>query len=177
MFSFCVIMLMRITDKEHDRSFQCNYFALCSLIRTFAENYQLMGTDMMNEKKKYEECRSFQECVDELVRRTIIRIEEEVSDKGSFSDIFELFDNPNADTTDVVGKFGLHVYKMPSDIVADPAMRYVQACAYIPSGAYKATLMAGSGRKAEILELMKEQSFADKLSRTFDELTDMLRDI
>ena len=132
---------------------------------------------MMNEKKEYEECQSFQECVDELVRRTVVRIKEEMPDKGGFSDIFELFCNPDDGTSDVVGKYGLHVFKMQSDIVADPAMRYVQACAYIPSGAYKATLMAGSGRKAEILELMKEQSFADKLSRTFDELTDMLRDI
>lgn len=136
-----------------------------------------MDFDMMNEKKEYEECQSFQECVDELVRRTMKRIEEEMPDEGAFSDIFELFCNPDDGTSDVVGKYGLHVYKMPSDIVADPAMRYVQACAYIPSGAYKATLMAGSGRKAEILELMKEPSFADKLSCTFDELTEMLRDV
>ena len=136
-----------------------------------------MDFDMMNEKKEYEECQSFQECVDELVRRTMKRIEEEMPDEGAFSDIFELLCNPDDGTSDVVGKYGLHVYKMPSDIVADPAMRYVQACAYIPSGAYKATLMAGSGRKAEILELMKEPSFADKLSCTFDELTEMLRDV
>ena len=132
---------------------------------------------MMNEKKEYEECQSFQECVDELVRRTVVRIKEEMPDKGSFSDIFELFCNPDDGTSDVVGKYGLHVFKMQSDIVPDPTKRYVQACAYIPSGAYKATLMAGSGRKAEILELMKEPSFADKLSCTFDELTDMLRDV
>ena len=104
------------------------------------------------------------------------RIEEEMPDKGSFSDIFELFCNPDADTSDVVGKYGLHVYKMPSDIVADPAMRYVQACAYIPSAEYKATLMAGSGTKVEILALMKEPSFAEKLNYTFGELLDMLQD-
>ncbi len=135
-----------------------------------------MDTDMINEKKEYEECQSFQECVDELVRRTVVRIKEEMSDKGSFSDIFELFCNPDDGTSDVVGKYGLHVFKMQSDIVADPAMRYVQACAYIPSGACKATLMAGSGRKAEILELMKEPSFAEKLNYTFGELLDMLQD-
>ena len=135
-----------------------------------------MDTDMINEKKEYEECQSFQECVDELVRRTMVRIKEEMPDKGGFSDIFELFCNPDADTSDVVGKYGLHVYKMPSDIVADPAMRYVQACAYIPSAEYKATLMAGSGTKVEILALMKEPSFAEKLNYTFGELLDMLQD-
>ena len=136
-----------------------------------------MDTDMINEKKEYEECQSFQECVDELVRRTVRRLEEEVPDKGSFSDIFELFCNPDDGTSDVVGKYGLHVFKMQSDIVPDPTKRYVQACAYIPSAAYKATLIVGSGTKAEILELMKGPSFADKLSCTFDELTDMLRDV
>ena len=143
---------------------------------TFAENYDHMDTDMMNERKEYEECQSFQECVDELVRRTMVRIEEEMPDEGSFADIFELFCNPDADTSDVVGKYGLHVFKMQSDIVPDPTKRYVQACAYIPSAAYKATLMAGSGTKAEILALMKEPAYANKLNYTFGELLDMLQD-
>lgn len=135
-----------------------------------------MDIDMMNEKKGYEDCQSFQEYVDELVRRTMKRIEEEMPDEGGFSDIFELFCNPDDSTSDVVGKYGLHVFKMRSDIVPDPKMRYVQACAYIPSGEYKATLMAGSGTKAEILALMKEQSYADKLNYTFGDLLDMLQD-
>ena len=135
-----------------------------------------MDIDMMNEKKGYEDCQSFQEYVDELVRRTMRRIEEEMPDEGGFSDIFELFCNPDDSTSDVVGKYGLHVFKMRSDIVPDPKMRYVQACAYIPSGEYKATLMAGSGTKAEILALMKEQSYADKLNYTFGDLLDMLQD-
>lgn len=130
----------------------------------------------MNKRKEYEECQSFQECVDELVRRTIERIEKEMPETGSFSDIFELFCNPDDQTSNVVGKYGLHVYKMRADIVPDPAKRYVQACAYIPSGEYKATLMAGSGTKAEILALLKEQSYANKLNYTFGELLDMLQD-
>ena len=135
-----------------------------------------MDTDMMNEKKEYEDCQSFQDYVDELVRRTMKRIEEEVPDEGAFSDIFELFCNPDDKTSDVVGKYGLHVFKIQSDIVPDPKKRFVQACAYIPSGAYKATLMAGSGTKAEILAFMKEQSYANKLNYTFGELLDMLQD-
>ena len=96
--------------------------------------------------------------------------------KGVFSVIFELFCNPDDGTSDVVGKYGLHVFKMQSDIVPDPTKRYVQASAYIPSAAYKATLIVGSGTKAEILELMKEPSFAEKLNCTFGELLDMLQD-
>lgn len=128
------------------------------------------------EKKEYEACQSFQDYVDELLRRVISRVEAEMPETGSFSDIFELFCNPDVGTSDVVGKYGLHVYKMPSDIVPDPAKRYIQACAYIPSGAYKATLMVGSGTKAEILFLMKAPSYADKLNGTFGELLDMLQD-
>ena len=135
-----------------------------------------MDTNMMNEKKEYEECQSFQECVDELVRRTIERIKEEMPDEGSFADIFELFCNPDSDTSDIVGKYGLHVFKMRSDVEPDPKKRYVQACAYIPSAAYKATLMAGSGTKVEILTLMNEPSYAEKLNYTFGELLEMLQD-
>ena len=143
---------------------------------TFAKNYDLMDTDIKNERKEYEACQSFQECVDELVRRTIERIKEEMPDEGSFADIFELFKNPDAGTSDIVGKYGLHVFKMRSDVEPDPKKRYVQACGYIPSGEYKATLMAGSGTKAEILSLMKEPAYANKLNYTFGELLDMLQD-
>ena len=146
------------------------------LIRDYMRLYVMTNQFIMNKKKEYEACQSFQECVDELVRRTMVRIEEEMPDEGSFADIFELFCNPDADTSDVVGKYGLHVFKMQSDIVPDPTKRYVQACAYIPSAAYKATLMAGSGTKAEILALMKEPAYANKLNYNFGELLDMLQD-
>lgn len=129
------------------------------------------------ERKPYEECQSFQECVDELVRRAIERTEQEMTEKGNFSDIFELFNNPDEGSSDVVGKYGLHIFKMDADIVADPAMRFIQACAYIPSAAYKATLMCGSGTKAEIIALMKEPAFPEKLNETFGELLEMLEDL
>jgi len=37
-------------------------------------------------------------------------------------------------------------------------------------------LMAGSGTKAEILALMKEQAYTDKLNYTFGQLLDILED-
>ena len=128
------------------------------------------------EKERYSECQSFQEYVDELVRRVIERTEQEVPEVGDFSDIFELFSNPDIDSMDVVGKYGLHIYKMPSDIVADPAKRYLEACAYVPSASYKATLMSGSGTKTEILAILKDPMFGVTLNGTFAELLDMLRD-
>jgi len=128
-------------------------------------------------RKEYEDCQSFQECVDELIRRAIERVERDVPEVGKFSDIFELFDNPDDSSADVVGKYGLHIYKMQADIVSDPAMRYIQACAYIPSAAYKATLMCGSGNKQEIIAIMKEPAFAERLNNTFAKLLDMLEDL
>ena len=145
-------------------------------IYSYMRLYTMTKTKTLTEKKEYEECQSFQECVDELVRRTMVRIEEKMPDEGGFPDIFELFCNPDAGTSDIVGKYGLHVFKMRSDVEPDPKMRYVQACAYIPSAEYKATLMAGSGTKAEILALMNDPVFANKLNYTFGELLDMLQD-
>ena len=112
-----------------------------------------------------------------LVRKAIERVEREVPEVGMFSDIFELFDNPDESSADVVGKYGLHIYKMQSDVQPDPAMRYIQACAYIPSAAYKATLMCGSGKKQKILAIMKEPAFSEKLNYTFAELLDMLENM
>ena len=128
------------------------------------------------ERKEYEDYQTFQEYVDELIRRATERVEREVPETGRFSDIFELFDNPDEGSSDVVGKYGLHIYKMQADIVPDPAMRYMEACAYIPSAAYKATLMCGSGTKQEILAIMQEPAFAEELNDTFAKLLEMLED-
>lgn len=128
-------------------------------------------------RKEYEDCSSFQECVDELVRRTIRRIEVEMPEKGKFSDIFELFPNPDKRTADEVGKYGLHIFKIDEDIVPDPTKRFVQACAYIPSASYKATLICGSGTKAEIIAMMNAPSFSEELIETFAELLETLRDV
>lgn len=98
-------------------------------------------------------------------------------EKGKFSDIFELFLNPDKRTADEVWKYGLHIFKMDEDIVPDPTKRFVQASAYIPSASYKATLMCGSGTKAEIIALMKDPAFPEKLNETFGELLEMLEDL
>ena len=129
------------------------------------------------ERNTYEDCQTFQECVVELVRRTIARVERDVPEVGKFSDVFELFDNPDERSADVVGKYGLHIYKIQDDIQPDPAMRYIQAAAYIPSAAYKATLMCGSGTKQEIISIMKDPAFSEKLNNTFAQLLDMLEDL
>ncbi len=129
------------------------------------------------ERKEYEDCQSLQECVDELVRRTIKRVEQDMPEKGKFSDIFELFLNPDKRTADEVWKYGLHIFKMDEDIVPDPTKRFVQASAYIPSASYKATLMCGSGTKAEIIAMLSAPSFSEKLIETFAELLETLRDI
>lgn len=115
--------------------------------------------------------------VDKLVGRVVKRVESEVPEEGKFSDTFELFSNPDKDTSDVVGKYGLHIYKMPEDVLADPKMRYIEACAYIPSAQYKATLMCGSGTKAEITDIVRAPAFSQRLHGTFVKLLDMLQDL
>ena len=128
-------------------------------------------------RKEYEDCQSLQECVDELVRRTIRRVEQDMPEKGKFSDIFELFPNPDRRTADEVWKYGLHIFKMDEDIVPDPTKRFVQASAYIPSASYKATLMCGSGTKTEIIAMLSAPSFSEELIETFAELLETLRDV
>lgn len=115
--------------------------------------------------------------VDELVGRVVKRVDSEVPEAGEFSDIFEFFSNPNMATSDVVGKYGLHIYKMPEDVVADPKKRYIEACAYTPSAQYKATLICGSGTKAEISAVMRVPAFSQRLHDTFAKLLNMLQDL
>ncbi|MBP3471777.1 MAG: hypothetical protein J6K41_06065 [Paraprevotella sp.] len=119
---------------------------------------------------------TFQDLVDALIEKILPRIEQEVPDYGAFYPVLELFDNLDEGTQHVVGKYGLKVYKMPPDIVADPAKRYVEAVAYEPGGNYKATLIVGSGNKTDIIALLLSEDFPEKLNRAFGKLLDMLKD-
>ena len=120
--------------------------------------------------------KSFNDYVDDLIQRIKKRVEMEVPDTGDFMPVLELFTNPEAETRDEVGKFGLRVYKMPKDVVADPSKRYVEAAAYDPSGCYKSNMIVASGTKSEIIEKMMADGFSQKLSETYGKLTDILRD-
>lgn len=131
---------------------------------------------MMDKKNEYDGCQSFNDYLNVLISRVVDRIEKEMPDEGSFWDIVEMFDNPDEGSTHVVGKYGLRVFKMRPDVVPDPKKRYVEACAYIPSGEYKATLMAGAGTKAEILAIIKDQKYIEQLNNTYAKLLDMLED-
>ena len=120
---------------------------------------------------------TFQDLVDALIEKILPRIEQEVPDYGAFNPVLELFDNLDEDMQHVVGKYGLKVYKMPPDIVADPAKRYVEAVAYEPGGNYKATLVVGSGNKADIIALLKSEGFPERLNCAYGELLEMLEDL
>ncbi len=116
---------------------------------------------------------TFQDQVDALIARMLERTEREVPEHGDFCPVLEFFGNMDKETQDVVGKYGLKLYKMPKDVVADPKMRYLEAAAYAPGGGYKADLVVGSGTKEEIIALLKSADFPIELNKTFGKLLDI----
>lgn len=115
---------------------------------------------------------NFHSCCVYILRRMAERIEADVPDSGDFPPVLELF--PALGDKHIVGKYGLRTYKMPSDIVADPRKRYVEACAYVPSGAYKADMVFVSGTKEEILEILRDHDAPVRLNFLYGELLQLL---
>lgn len=114
-----------------------------------------------------------QEEVNKIIEVMVQQIMDHVPESGDFAPILEFFVNPDPRTRDFVGKYGLKVYKMPKDIVADPRIRYVEAAAYIPSGIYKSDCTVAWGTKEEIIAAMQEDDFAEKLHETFLKLEEL----
>ena len=111
--------------------------------------------------------------VNKIIELMLQQIADHVPVSGDFAPLLEFFLNPDPRTREFVGKFGLRVYKMPKDIVADPKIRYVEAAAYIPSGIYKSDCTVACGSKDEIIATMQEEGFAEKLHQTFLELAEL----
>ena len=119
-------------------------------------------------KKVEEKEMTFQDQVDEMVGKVADRVERYMPDYGEFSPIMEF--TPNRDKTLNIGKYGLKVYKMPKDVVEDPKQRFIEATVYMPAGDYKADMVIGAGNKKEILEILKNPEFPEKINSAFGEL-------
>jgi len=111
--------------------------------------------------------------VQNLIEVFIRQTKEHVPDDGDFAPILEFFPNPDKRTQDFVGKYGLKIYKMPKDVVADSRQRYVEAAAYIPSGQYKSDCVVASGTKDEVLAIMQSDAFVEKLCQMFEKLAEL----
>ena len=113
--------------------------------------------------------------IDTLVERVLSRVEHEMPQSGYFAPVYENFYNNDEATKHIAGMFRLKVYKMPADIVPDPEKRYIDASVFDSGGCYKAEMLVGSGKKEEIMAIMKAEKFRMKLYDTYIKLLDMLR--
>jgi len=111
-----------------------------------------------------------EEEIKRIIAIMVQQIKDHVPDYGDFTPIMEFFPNPDKLTKEFVGTYGLKVYKMPKDVVPDPRTRYIQAAAYIPSGIYKSTYNVASGTKEELISILQDPKFAEKLKAAFREL-------
>ena len=115
------------------------------------------------------------DAIDKLVEKVMSRIEQEIPRSGYFAPVYENFYNNDEATKHIAGMFRLKVYKMPADIVPDPEKRYIEASVFDSGGCYKAEMLVGSGKKEEIMAIMKAEKFRMKLYDTYIKLLDMLR--
>ena len=120
---------------------------------------------------------SFRDNVRQLILRVIGETEKRVPEYGDFMPVLELMVNPDKNTNDLVGKYGLRIYKLPKDIVPDPTKRYIRASAFDPTGTWDSNMVVGSGTKEDVLAIMRDEGFVEKLIGTFVDLADNLADM
>ena len=119
---------------------------------------------------------TFQDQVNMLITRVLNRIDEGLPLYGDFIPIIEFFENMDEESQDIVGKYGLKLYKMPQSIDQDPKKRYLEAAAYTPNGSYKADMIVGVGYNNDIVRLLNSEDFPTKLNKIYGELLDCLGD-
>lgn len=120
---------------------------------------------------------TFQKHVNELISIMQYKIEHEIPEQGCFKPLMEFFLNPDIETSNHVGKYGLKIYKMPNDIVADTRMRYVEAAAYSPCGTWKVDSIVAHGTKKEILSILQQEKFPNKLDECYGELLHIMKNL
>lgn len=130
--------------------------------------------DKQNNNPTYDTVYStFDDYLKALTQRLVARVWDEVPEAGVFTDVFEFFTNPDEASRNAVERYGLRVFKMPEDIVPDATKRYIEAAAYFPGSEYKVTMVVCHGNKQELLEMMGQQDFIDRLNDSYAQLLDI----
>jgi hypothetical protein len=120
-----------------------------------------------------EQYATFDQYLEEQIKRLKVSIDREVPESGPFKDVFDLFTNPDEGSRDAVSSYGIRIYKMRDDIVADPAMRFMEAIVYFPGSYYKASVVVGSGTNQELRTLINEPAFIDTLNNAYAQLLEI----
>ena len=115
----------------------------------------------------------FMDYVKEQLSRLLTEWDEVVTEHGPMRPVFDIFANPDKGSADQVGAYGLKVYKMPDDIVADADMRYVEAAVYDPCRAYKIDMVVMSGHNEDIKAVLPTADFAQKVYDAYAHLLDL----
>lgn len=138
---------------------------------------RVFGARKMNENKTEERIpKNFQDQID-ITLEKLVKREREVAEYGDFAPVSEYFDNLGQTTKDIVSKYEVKIYKMPYDVDPDPKKRYVEAVAYEPAEEYKSNMIVGAGTKKEVLELLKDPEFAQKLNIVYGKLVNNLSEL
>ena len=128
------------------------------------------------EEVKFDEPRNFREQVEQTLEKLLMRTEREIPDYGDFIPVHEMFPNLDTKSQNIVGMYGLTILKLPQNVRPDPKRRYIEACAYEPTGAYKAKMLVFGGCNDEILSALSDRGLVDKLCDVYATLADSLKD-
>lgn len=115
----------------------------------------------------------FMDYVKEQLGRLLSEWDEVVAEHGSFTPVFDIFANPDAGSQDEVGAYGLKVYKMPDNIVADADKCYLEAAVYDPRREYKIDMIVMSGCSKDLKETLSATDFAQKVYDAYAKLLDL----
>ena len=115
----------------------------------------------------------FMDYVKEQLSRLLTEWDEVIPQHGSFTPVFDIFANPDPGSQETVGAYGLKVYKMPDDIVADADMRYMEAAVYDPYRQYKIDMIVISGHSNDIKKALATANFSRKLYDDYAKLLDL----
>ena len=127
------------------------------------------------EEDKLKKPKNFKEQVEQTLEKLLMRTEREIPDYGDFIPVHEMFPNLDTVSQNIVGMYGLTILKLPQNVRSDPKRRYIEACAYEPTGAYKAKMLVFGGCKDEILSALRDRGLVDKLCDVYATLADCLR--
>ena len=98
---------------------------------------------------------TFDQYLEEQIKRLKVSIDREVPESGPFKDVFDLFTNPDEGSRDAVSSYGIRIYKMRDDIVAE------------------ASVVVGSGTNQELRTLINEPAFIDTLNNAYAQLLEI----
>ena len=137
-------------------------------LENYTEEQELLDSGWQPSKEVYTD----NDAIFEQLSRIVIQWDEVVPKQDDFTTVYDIIDNNDIFSQNVISAYGLKISSKPTDETSEVGKCYIEALAYDASGCFKASMMVMFGSRDEVKESIQNTGFSYSMNGFFYKVFD-----